>query len=335
MLPQRRRDGSSPLPDNYREVAVVSVAAAVAIMLGLGALEGRASRSADSTVNSDSAAVATQADSVADARTEAAETQSAIVGSGTLEVTGIARGGSPREVADLESAISSFEANGWSLGIYLEDLDGETCVSYNAESSFYTASSIKGPYVCALLQELVDTGQVSWEDVSDRVTRTIVDSDNDAYASLVEQYGRDFFVSWLNEHDVSLGPYETRQQYVAWKYPHSTPHQLAEEWRAVYAYLSSVSGHSSDLAGLFQARTTSPMADVLGDRYVTLSKAGWYPKDENALFGKAANDAGVVLVPDSEGGPYIMVVMSTAPAELDQLEPVISALDMLDAAERG
>lgn len=314
---------------------MVSVAAAIAIMLGLGALEGRASRSADATSSSDSSPVAAQVDSAADAQTEATETQSETVGSGTLEVTGIVRDGSTQEVANLESAISNFEANGWSLGIYLEDLDGETCVSYNAESSFYTASSIKGPYVCALLQELVDTGQVSWGDVSDRVTRTIVDSDNDAYASLVEQYGQDFFVSWLNEHEVSLGPYETRQQYVAWKYPHSTPHQLAEEWEAVYAYLSSGSGHSSDLAGLFQARTTSPIANVLGDRYVTWSKAGWYPKDEDAIFTKAANDAGVVLVPASQGGPYIVVVMSTAPAELDQLEPVISALDTLDAAERG
>jgi beta-lactamase class A len=334
-MPRRGREGPSLLPDNYREVAVVSVAAAVAITLGLGVLEGHASRSADSAANSDSSSAAVQVDSAADARTEAAETQGQAVGSGTLEVTGIARDGSAQEVANLESAISGFEGNGWSLGIYLEDLDGETRVSYNAESSFYTASSIKGPYVCALLQELVDTGQVSWEDVSDRVTRTIVDSDNDAYASLVEQYGQDFFVSWLDEHDVSFGPYETRQQYIAWKYPHSTPHQLAEEWEAVYAYLSSGDGHSSDLAGLFQARTTSPIADALGDRYVTWSKAGWYPKDESAIFGKAANDAGVVLVPASQGGPYIVVVMSTAPAELDQLEPVISALDTLDAAERG
>ncbi len=228
----------------------------------------------------------------------------------------------------VQEEISLLEAHGVDVGFSLRDLDGHEVVAYQANKDFYTASSIKGPYVTSLLERGVDGGDLPLGDVASRVRSIILYSDNDAYESLVDQYGAEDFAGWLEEAGVGTGVYDDLDAYVGTKYPRSTPSQLADEWEGIHAYLGHGTEASELLASLSEERETSPIRDALGSDTRSWSKAGWYPTRESDRVTPAANDAGIVLHQDGSG--YVLAVMSTSPADLDALEGLIRALDELN-----
>nr|WP_314639346.1 serine hydrolase [uncultured Olsenella sp.] len=227
----------------------------------------------------------------------------------------------------VQEEIVRLAAQGVDVGFCLRDLDGNEFVAYQANRDFYTASSIKGPYVASLLERRVDGGDLPLGDVASRVRSIVLYSDNDAYASLVDQYGEEGFAGWLEEAGVDTGVYDDLGAYAETKYPRSTPSQLADEWEGIHAYLDHRTKASELLADLFEERETSPIRDALGSDARSWSKAGWFPTRESDLVTPAANDAGIVL--HQNGSGYVLAVMSTSPADLDALEGVIRTLDEL------
>ena len=226
-------------------------------------------------------------------------------------------------LAQLADAIEGFEGKGYELGFSVWDARTGDTLEYNADQDFYTASAIKGPYVTSVFEELVDTHELSLDDVLAYAEPIIVSSDNAAYAELSQAVGRDCFATWLEDHDVPTGAYDDLASYAEPLYPRSTPRQLAREWRGVYRYLLSGMGESEALRDLFDRREVSPIKQALDDRYETTSKAGWYPTDEG-IADPVTNDAGVVWV---DGAPYVVAVMSSAPEDFDSVAEVVSAID--------
>ena len=70
--------------------------------------------------------------------------------------------------------------------------------------------------------------------VQQTVEQMIENSDNSAYMSLWLRYRNNFLGAWLNDNNVSLGIYDTREDYLKKPYPTSTPEQLMQAWRSMY-----------------------------------------------------------------------------------------------------
>ena len=201
-------------------------------------------------------------------------------------------------------------------------MESGRAVAYGANEEFYCASSIKGPFVAALYEELVDTGKVPANDVSDLTRQTIIESDNDAYATLSDRYGRQAFVDWAARCGAVSQGDERYQQLLGWHYAMLCPWQLDRMWQGIYHYLKSDSEGARTLRGLLEKREVSPLRDGLPEASATLTKAGWYPYDDGSKFC-ATVDAGIVTM---DGRDYVVVIMSDYAADLDRLTQLVSGL---------
>lgn len=120
--------------------------------------------------------------------------------------------------ATLVAAINTFESNGFSLGFTLTDIDSGNSISYNADQTFYSASTIKAPYVIALYES--NEHSMNYLGSSETVQNCLVYSDNEAYESLRNSYGSTFMYDWL----VAAGfPKRTHRHFMAGDMPISHP----------------------------------------------------------------------------------------------------------------
>lgn len=240
-----------------------------------------------------------------------------------------------RTVDDLSAVVQELDAlqdGGIQAGVAVTSLDGSITLTYQQDQSFYAASTIKAPYVCAVLEEDLPAGTTSLASLRDAMSSMLLYSDNDSYRQLRDSYGDDVFLTWLQRHDVTAGTYGSLSDYARDHYPFSTPEQLTQMWQAVWAFVSGDAQGASYLKDLLARREESPIANALGPQTETYSKAGWYPETDGSDAAPASNDAGVVIH-GSASTSYVISVMSTAPSELDRLEGLISAIDHLMDAD--
>ena len=333
--PSRRDEGdthrpaASPLARRWRrlpwQLRALCLAVVIAICVGglVGLLQGRAGSGGIQGGQAGQAGEGPQA--------ELTDSLSATVGYSTLRATSSTRNLAQGDLTDIERALARLRAEGINASIDLETIDRSLTLSYRETAGYYSASCIKGLYAVALYQRRIDTGKVPLSSVQQTVEQMIENSDNSAYMSLWLRYRNNFLGAWLNDNNVSLGIYDTREDYLKKPYPTSTPEQLRQAWRSMYAYLTSNEGNSASLATFFQERSVSPIKDVLeakGESNVTsMSKAGWCPKNEGSDDEPASNDAGVVIRSHDEGKSYVVAIMSDASSDLDALKPLIKAVD--------
>lgn len=221
----------------------------------------------------------------------------------------------------LIQAIEAFEGEGYDLSFSLLDLASDKRLDYNADEPHYPASTIKAPYVTSVYEKLVEPGIVSLGAVEPLATDIILDSDNEAYTELHDTYGNEAYGVWLEDAGVDTRDFD----YEGWNYPMTSAKQLMLMWQQIHHYASGTSEGAKSLANLLANRETSPLRKALGSRYETWGKAGWF--DEYGDFGSMPTtaDAGVVF---SKTGDYIVVVMTDAPDQEDELVPLFIALDM-------
>ena len=226
--------------------------------------------------------------------------------------------------AQLTQAVGGFEDEGYQLSFYLKDLTTGATVSYQADESYYPASSIKGPYVVAVYETLVDTGRTRASSVAGLAESAIVNSDNNAFRSLRETYGASVFGTWLQSFGFDTSGYGGSHSYRAYYYPYTSATQLAEMWEHMYEYLSSGTDSADYLVSLFEQREVSPIADAVGAKYKSWGKAGWYASREGQGTRPTTVDAGIVF---ADARPYLVVAMSDAPSELEELTTVFVGLE--------
>jgi beta-lactamase class A len=250
-----------------------------------------------------------------------------------LQFTGAGSFAGGTACTQLLQTAAAFEEKGYHLGIYAIDLGTGDTLAYDPDAAFYTASAIKGPYVTSLFSLEVEKGTLSLDDALASATPIILNSDNDTYVALSDARGRQDFLAWLQSADVSTGAYLSLDDYARPHYPLSTARQLAQEWQASYAYLTSGTTAAKALQSLFANRVTSPIRDALGASDQTWSKAGWYPTAEGDAR-PATNDAGVVW---GTGGPYVVAILSDAPEDFSSVQAVATSIDaaMADLTSRG
>ena len=216
----------------------------------------------------------------------------------------------------LVSAIDSILYADKSVGFVMIDVVTGKGVSYNADWFFYSASSIKGPYVAAINKYY--PGAVS-NRVANTMHSTITVSSNEGYAALRNEFG-----SWpMAQFEYLVGDcaFSASRNYVD-----MTPRDLAKLWVGMYDYFYENRNENSDwCASLFTNPLNSFIHDALGGSYTTYTKPGWISYGPGYI---ARNDAGIV---DFSLGRYVLAVMSTAYGMDSSLRNLVNAIDAVHA----
>lgn len=239
-------------------------------------------------------------------------------GSGSLALFGGAQASSA-SMTQLAQAIGSFTGQGLSVGFVMMDINTGKGISSNADASFYSASTVKGPYVASLYDKVFGDSTSASAPWYQTLNDACVWSDNDAYYTLRRAFGSEAFASWLYEAGVDAGKASTN-------YTRFTPRELGKLWLRMYDYFGSAGAAGQQMSGLFSHSYYSSIYNELGGQYEVRSKPGWYPYDPGYT---ATNDAGIVY---AGGGPYLVVVLSDAPVRLDLTQTLVRALDAVHAS---
>lgn len=237
----------------------------------------------------------------------------------------------------LVRATRAIEGEGYAVGYALYNVATGMSVTYNADSAFYSASSLKGPYVTSLVRyELGDSAQSE----SRRIGDVIRYSSNSSYSALRDAYGNGAFEqmvaasgaeglpSSLADPDAERAAELLGANGLADdNYEFVTPAQLLALWRQCYEFLSSDEPGAEWLAGILEQPETSAIRVTAGTLGTTWSKAGWYPAD-GAGYGTTV-DAGVVR---TDAGDLVLAVMTTKPEDIAALDGIVSSLVNLGAS---
>ena len=216
---------------------------------------------------------------------------------------------------NLEEAIRSIEAEGNIVGLELIDIHSGQGIAYNEKYPFYSASSIKGPYIISLAARDFQAVE-AFEPVIKDVT---VASSNDSYWNLQQYFGMSAYEDLCRKAGVSPSNHEGGFTFYS-------AEELARLWLLCDRYL--VSSENGAVVGEWLSEPdTSAIRAVLGDRYATWNKGGWfYEEGSDEHEYHATIDAGIVRAGNN---PYVIVVMTDLPAEMEKLEPIVATLDSL------
>jgi hypothetical protein len=189
------------------------------------------------------------------------------------------------------------------------DLYSGKGVAYNADRAFYSASTIKGPYVASVVA--AQPGSVNR--YGSTMLATIDQSSNTGYESLRRTFGSAPMVAWCQKAGVS-----TSLAYNSWI--NYSPRELAKLWTQNYDFFFGDYANNAQVRSWYTSPLHSAISYSLGSRYTTYSKPGW-------MYSRSVvcNDAGIVWAGDR---PYIVVTLTTAPgSRLDLVQSLVQALD--------
>lgn len=238
------------------------------------------------------------------------------------------------QLSPLTNAIRAIEANGYAVGVSLVNLDTGASVSYNSDRAFYSASSIKGPYVTSVVR--YELGALASAD--SRIDAIIRYSDNDAYGSFRNSYGNESMQrlvdasgaeqlsgTGITEQVEALTAAHSRDSIADNWYEFMTPSQMTALWTQCHEFLTSDEPGASWLAGEFETPEVSSLRSV-GKAYgTTWAKAGWYPDEGDGY--ETTVDAGVVR---TDCGDVVVCVMTTAPEDFSATASVLLPLLQLN-----
>lgn len=257
----------------------------------------------------------------------------------------------------LTKASEGLSAKGHSLGYVLYDVTTGLTISHNATTTYYGASSIKGPYVVSAVKYELGAGAKT--DESARITNTIQNSDNAAYFNLRSAYGDGCFERMVEAAGIATGTdgasgssdeaddtstdapgttedgSSTRSGASAASssvrkgdgnvsddtYEFYTPNDLLALWKQCYEFLTSDEPGAEWLGTVMETPINSAIRYTAQGIGTTWSKPGWYPGDDSG-YGTTV-DGGVVR---TDTGDVIIAVMTDSPEDFQALEEATSAL---------
>lgn len=213
-------------------------------------------------------------------------------------------------------SVNRFYEGGYAVGFVMMDLSTGKGMTLNADSDFYAASSIKGPYVASLyLNTFGSSGAASpyYQNMLD----AIADSSNGDYSYLRRQFGTAGFNAFLDRSGVDRSKSELA-------YPWYSPRDLGKLWLQMGEYFNATPT-GRECADLYTHSYNSSIYYELGAEVPVQSKPGWYPTEYPYT---STNDAGIVY---AHTGAYMVAVLSNAPVRLDLTRGLIRSLDNLHA----
>lgn len=187
--------------------------------------------------------------------------------------------------------------------VYIPGVGG---ISYQPHRVFYSASTIKAPYLVSLYVKDSD----SFDSYPSYYEDALYYSDNLSYTTLYELYGDACLQAAAAQVDV-------RPELFHDYYADYCPGDLAKLWLYNYGVINCFD-LPEDMVDCMQETEVSAIRKSTGG-LKTQTKAGWYDQED----GMSANDAGIVY---TKNGPYIIAVMSDQPGDTDVLIKLITAL---------
>ncbi len=182
-------------------------------------------------------------------------------------------------------------------------------LTYNIDQKYYSASAIKGPYIAALTEarpEMIDTNARA-------MTEIVMNSDNKLYSGYRRSYGRDFLLKLCEDLEID-------EPSMVYNYPHISARDMAKFWIHDYYYFNT-NPDGIRIRNWYESPNQSPIHAVFeGQKYTTQSKAGWICEGRYAV----SNDAGIIY--PANGHPFMIVICSDLPSDLESLEPLVRAL---------
>ena len=223
---------------------------------------------------------------------------------------------------NLLNILNACWAQSFDVGFIMTDLQTGDYIALNADKTYYGASTMKGPYVTWIFQNLLETGAISWDSVGYLILPTIEYSNNDTYASLRQRYGSWGFNSWLESVGVYMG-----DRWYNWY----SPRTLQLMWARMLAYEQSGGAFVSTWQATFNHSYYSSIYYGLGSYKTTYSKPGWYSRGTGY---DSLDDSGIIV--GSDGKRYLLTIMSDIDCDrcLHYEQNIATALDGIFAARR-
>lgn len=197
----------------------------------------------------------------------------------------------------------------YNYSFMLLDINTGRGLMYNIDEIYYTASSIKGPFAASFACQAPDAA-AGWEGT---IRSMLENSDNEAYRVLNDTYHRVYIQQWAEQIGLDPVPF-------GWKYPHIAVRQMAALWYRSFEFFEQ-DEFGAEVGTWFENPSYSLIHSELADQFVTRSKAGWLV-DEDPDHTTTI-DAGIVY---ADNGPYIVVIMSRVPSNIEPLRPLMQAL---------
>ncbi len=213
-------------------------------------------------------------------------------------------------ICGISDAVAELSEQNIDVGFLLIDLETGYGLYYNPWQTFYTASSIKGPYAASFCCLNRDSAE-GWENT---IKNMLINSDNDAYTSLNDTYGRTYIKEWCEMAGIDPAPCN-------YKYPYFGARDMSLLWLLNYEFFTE-DEYGQEVRTWFQTPVYSLINGELGELYVTESKAGWMTDEEPRH--KTTCDSGIVY---ADNGTYIISIVSDSPSTIDPLRPLMQALN--------
>lgn len=216
----------------------------------------------------------------------------------------------------LDDVVRGFREGGYRLGFALEDLSTGRTLSYGTNEIFYPASSVKAVYCTMVIEQGGDAAVAA---SGPTIENCLVNSDNDAFRSLIAGYGYDDYAAWMGR----FAP-ESASQAAYKNYPTMTAAGMLSCWKETARFCTSGEPGSSFLADCLSQTHSSCLGGLMRDRYTVWSKPGWYYGFDGEDSAPSTCDCGLVR---SDCGDYVVAVLSDAPGDFDALMGVVDALN--------
>lgn len=220
----------------------------------------------------------------------------------------------------IEQDIAKLNDKNYDVGFILLDLNTGEGLSYNPDLELYSASIAKAPYLAALDQNELKSNPQLKEKLKDKISNILHYSDDDAYKSLVKEFGTKSLVKWTDDIKLSSPP------KLGERFWYTSPRDFISIWLKLYADYKA-----GRLDQEFVDMATSPKRSALypatQDRERSWTKAGWHVDKSGT---KVTHDTGII---DAPTGPYIAIVFSSIPQTFDELIPLSQDLCSIFEAE--
>ena len=218
---------------------------------------------------------------------------------------------SEETVYELRQLLHEFQDHGFNMGIVMFDIKSGKGIAYNPKQEFYSASSVKGPYMASLIANEKNVMD-EWGDV---ITEIAHSSDNSCYNMLFREFGEYYYNDWCDQAQASA------YMYNGYQYTYYSAEGLARLWLMNYK-LFTTDPDVGEIAGrLFEAPEYSLIHKALYPVYKTRSKSGWINTGE-----VSAIDSGIIYAGDH---PYLMTILSDFGGDIERFTPYAYELEKI------
>lgn len=219
---------------------------------------------------------------------------------------------SPSAVEPLNDVIADIHAEGYSCGFVVMDLPTGRTLMYNADTEFYSASTIKAFYVASLADARPELLEEEWP--YKMMEAAVMVSDNDAYQELGLTYGQEYLKGWMIHAGVDESKGDWYQDYCA--------RDMARLWVENYWWFDH-NETGKKVSSFYESPNMSAIRPLVEEDILTRTKAGWIADIEDDHDLRAANEGGIIY--DGEH-PYLLSVMTDEPADFEVLGELMQAL---------